>query len=739
MSRCLDIHSKAAGGPFTALLALCILCSAPPVSAQDSPSAARVWNEEALAAIRLTVPDPPRHARNLFHLAAAMWNAWAAFDPLAVGYLHHEKIGLPEDRIEAARRVAIHHAAYRLLRARHLEDPPESGILDSLDARLIAMGGSPVLAQSPLSDAPTPEELGKRCAQAVLDWGAADGFSEVDFPQPYDSRVNPNLAWPMAVLGTNLAFQRNMSLGAGIPPLTNPNFWQPLSFSAQVTQNGLPQPGGAQSFLGVQSLAVTPFSLERDDPAKPWLDPYGGPSRLSFGGVASPTDALVKHDMLDLLIASSTLHSPAMVDISPASLGGNSLGADDGGGHPLNEVTGQAYVPNEVALGDFTRVIAEYWADGPRSETPPGHWHLLANAVSDHQALQRRIGGTGPEVERLEWDVKLYLALSSALHDAACAAWSLKRYYSGSRPITQIRYMASKGQSSDPDGLSYHPEGLLLHPGVVEVITAESCAVGGRHEYIWDLSVGLPQRGALHLGKIAVLSWPGEHPSNPAPPAPATHLQPARWMLARDWLPFQRKTFNTPAFPGYVSGHSTFSRAAAEVLAAFTGSEWFPGGLHEHRVPEDSLQMDLGPSRDLTLQWATYADAADQAGQSRRWGGIHGAEDDLHGRIIGQQAGHAAYQAVRRYWNGELLRNPTPPRLSRHPDGGITLTANHPRGMAWSIQHSYDLRNWQDATPPTISHHLHSEIPIAPTAHAHRFFRVLLQPSVQVISISDSP
>ena len=96
-----------------------------------------------------------------------------------------------------------------------------------------------------------------------------------------------------------------------------------------------------------------------------------------------------------------------------------------------------------------------------------------------------------------------------------------------------------------------------------------------------------------------------------------------RWILAANWIPYQLPTFVTPAFPGYVSGHSTFSRAAAEVLTAITGSEYFPGGLSGYTIPAGSLKFEQGPTTDIRLQWATYYDAADQAGQSRLWGGIH--------------------------------------------------------------------------------------------------------------------
>lgn len=108
-------------------------------------------------------------------------------------------------------------------------------------------------------------------------------------------------------------------------------------------------------------------------------------------------------------------------------------------------------------------------------------------------------------------------------------------------------------------------------------------------------------------------------------------------------MPYQRSSFVTPAFPGFISGHSTFSRAAAEVLAGLTGSPYFPGGLLEYAVPAGTgLSFERGPSVEVRLQWATYFDAADQAGQSRLWGGIHLEADDFVGRRLGQQVGRDA-------------------------------------------------------------------------------------------------
>src|SRR5207302_4567512 len=103
-------------------------------------------------------------------------------------------------------------------------------------------------------------------------------------------------------------------------------------------------------------------------------------------------------------------------------------------------------------------------ADGPNSETPPGHWNVIANTVSDKLA--------GTEVDRLQRDVKLYFALNAALHDAAIAAWGAKGYYDSVRPISMIRYMGGLGQSSDPALPSYNREGLPLVPGLIELGTS---------------------------------------------------------------------------------------------------------------------------------------------------------------------------------------------------------------------------------------------------------------------------
>jgi hypothetical protein len=145
-----------------------------------------------------------------------------------------------------------------------------------------------------------------------------------------------------------------------------------------------------------------------------------------------------------------------------------------------------------------------------------------------------------------------------------------------------------------------------------------------------------------------VRAWTG------TPEDPETDVAGVDWILAADWVPYQRPTFVTPSFAGYVSGHSTFSRAAAEVLTAITGSELFPGGLGEFRIEPDSLEFEAGPDDEVVLQWATYADASDEAGISRLYGGIHVRADDLRGREIGFECGRDAWALAQRYYDGTV-------------------------------------------------------------------------------------
>lgn len=672
--------------PSSRLFTLCLSWIALGTQLTSAASVARDWNEENLAAIRTSFPDPPVHARNLFHISVAMYDAWAAYDATAVGYAHNESALVPSDSTLAqARHEAISYAAYRILvqryfTARHPDTPAINGTnaKASFDAKMATLG-YPTTTTTTVGS--TPAAVGNRVAASVLAFAATDQSREISgYTDPTYSTVNNPLILSQA---TN--------------SMLDPNRWQPLAFNARFAQNGIPIAESIQSFLGSHWGEVRPFSLHYQGEEDVYHDP-GAPPYLNGVG-----DDAFKDYNIEVIRFSSWLDPDDGItqNYSPGSIGNNTLGFNDGTGHPVNPVTGQPYSPNVMKRADFGRVLAEFWADGPDSETPPGHWNSLANTVVEHPDFEARIGGVGPILDPLEWDVKMYLALNGSQHDAAVAAWGCKRKYDYVRPISSIRYLGENNL-------------LPLEPGLVEIITPASAAFGQRHYHL-----------RIYLGKTAIYAWGGE------PTDPATQYTGSEWILARDWLPYQRDTFITPAFAGYVSGHSTFSRAAAEVLAAMTGSPYFPGGLSSYTVPAGELEFEYGPTADVTLQWATYYDAADQAGLSRIYGGIHVAPDDGPGRIMGSQCGLDAWATAQQYFDGSIATAPV--AIEVLPDKGDSLRVSwtQNRGQYYTLFQSDDCDTFLPIGQPLQAlADEGSHIITTPTAAPGKsFFRVIQSPA----------
>lgn len=212
----------------------------------------------------------------------------------------------------------------------------------------------------------------------------------------------------------------------------------------------------------------------------------------------------------------------------------------------------------QAKLTDEQKVIAEYWADGPSSEFPPGHWHTIAQYVS------RRDGNT------LDEDIKMFFLVANAVFDAGIAVWDAKIHYDYVRPITAVRW----------------------------------------------LKAGKKIRG-----------WAG--------PGEGTQV-----IDADTWVPYQRSDFRTPPFAEYTSGHSAFSMAGATVLRLFTGSDEY-GDCETFPPGWTKAEPGIAPEEEVTLCWPTFTYAAEEAGISRLYGGIHfrdGNEESLNmGALIGEQ------------------------------------------------------------------------------------------------------
>lgn len=612
-------------------------------------SVARIWNENLLDAISGDLARPTIHARNLFHVSVAMYDAWAVYSGTADTYflgktVHgytcpYRSIPPVADK-RAAQEEAISFAVYRLMLHRFANSPGKETVFPKINRLMDSLGYNRY--KNSINYKAGPAEMGNYIADQLIKYGLQDGSNEAG--------AYANLYYKTV----NAPFEPILF---GNPTFTDLNRWQPLAFKDFVDQSGNPLGSFTPPFLSAEWGNVAPFSLKNEDAVtyqrdgnnyKVYHDP--GPPALMDTTTGGGLSDEYKWNHALVAIWGSLL-DPAdgvMIDISPGAVGNNTSyptdipglrsfydlfeGGDPGTGRSINPKTGQSYTPQIVPRGDYTRVLAEFWADGPKSVTPPGHWFEILNYINDQPGLVRKIRGTGPLCDNLEWDVKAYFALGGAMHDAAIAAWSIKGWYDSARPISAIRGMAELGQSTDPNLPNYHPGGLPLIPGYIELIQPGDSLAGAAGEWV---------------NEIKLKSWRGPT----VIVKPETDVAGAGWVMAKYWWPYQRPEFVSPPFAGYVSGHSTYSRTAAELLTALTGDPYFPGGMGTFYCPRNQyLVFEDGPSADVVLQWATYRDASDQCSLSRIYGGIHPPMDDIPGRHIGIKLGPQALAFAEQYF-----------------------------------------------------------------------------------------
>ena len=508
--------AKAAPGPWNVV-------GCPPGDPRPTPPCTSdnvilLWNEQLLATIRANPPGtgPTVAARALGVLHTATYDAWEAYDATAKSTLPN---GIPEPQassnVAADKAKAISFAAYKTLTDLFPYRRPVYA--QQMQALYGAAWGS---------DTSPPVTVGNKAAQAVIDYRHADGSNQTrsDNGTPTDPD-DDTVSYP--------------------DPCTPPNCYQPTRQWNQPTDPWRWKP------LCVLTPAGVAASAPRErDPLLPCPDRPAGSNPPPYYALQRPLTP--QWPKIKTFAASPLQYK---VTGPPKTPDGNYSNAD------------VATALNEAGnLDDVKKVTAEYWADGPGSEFPPGHMAVFA------QALSRKKGQT------LDTDVKMFFALGNALLDASVGSWTTKykKEYDFWRPITAIRHVY-QGQT--------------------------------------------------------IPSWRG--------PVPAA-----------EWTPYQLPTVVTPAFPEYVSGHSTFSAAGNIILSAFTTSDIFDAYVD---IPANWSKIQQGvPATPVRLSWPTFTAAADQAGISRRYGGIHFWSGDYHARMLGNLLGRGAYSKAQSYIQGKI-------------------------------------------------------------------------------------
>lgn len=480
------------------LVAIAFLATTPTVAypQDETPSVVIQWNNAALQGVRDSKIGPPMVARALAIVHTCIYDAWAAYDPRALGTQLGGELRQPRNqRTFFNKNKAISFAAYRA--AVDLFPGDKTGVFDPL---MRSLGYDP--ADTSLNTK-TPSGVGNVACSAILNFRHNDGSNQL-------GNLTPG-GVPYADYTGYVPVNHSSTVPVIPATVVDVNHWQPLQY---VDASGV---FVTPSFVGPHWNKVIPFALTSGDQFR---------SKIAESGPA--------------LFGSETFIRQA-----------------------------QDLITISANLTDEQKMIAEYWADGPRSETPPGHWDLFAQFVSTRDEYG------------LDKDVKMFFAMTNAMLDASIVAWDAKRAFDSVRPATAICF--------------------LFH---------------GQQIQAW----GGPFRGTVTMDAVY-------------------------------WIPYQPSTFPTPPFPEYISGHSTFSAAGAEILKLFTGSNAF-GGSVTFEAGSSKTEPGFTPAEPVTLSWDTFKDAADEAGISRRYGGIHFEEGDLVGRKMGKLVADQVWSKAKKLWNG---------------------------------------------------------------------------------------
>ncbi|MBK8109611.1 MAG: hypothetical protein IPK46_04335 [Saprospiraceae bacterium] len=291
------------------------------ITAQNH-SVARLWNEELLKSIRKDFARPVVHARNLFHMSAASYDAWAVFDNEAKPFFLGNTIQgfpipfngfTPGPDIEAQRKEAISFAMYRLLKHRFANSPEGNGAVLRYNHLMDSLGYNINITSIDYSTG-SAAALGHYIASKIIAFGIQDGSNEQNLYQ-------------------NLYYQpKNGGLiiyNRGNPNLVSPNTWQPLTLNVFVDQSGNQIPTNTPPFMGAEWGNVVPFAL--DDSVKQvyqkdghswnvYHDP-GPPPVLDPQSVANSSDF---KNTFGMVLQWSSHLDPAdgvMIDISPKHWG----------------------------------------------------------------------------------------------------------------------------------------------------------------------------------------------------------------------------------------------------------------------------------------------------------------------------------------------------------------------------------------------------------------------------------
>ncbi len=502
----------------------------------DSPTVSVLWDRAVQQAVINGSPGPTVASRAYGMVHTAMFDAWAAYDPVAIATQLGDDLqqSVSENTVEN-KTEAMSYAAYRVLTDLFPEETA------SFDALMAELGFDPSNATT---DTNTAAGVGNVSAEALLEFRRTDGSNQLgDDPNgtlgtPYSDNSGYT---PFNDTGNSVDIER----------------WTPENVPIDAAPG---EESGTQQFLTPQWGDVTPFSLDSGDQLRPET-----PESFLLDGVQGTVDLEAK---------TITLDDGTVLPISKDLIGTVI--------NPGFIEQAERVVDVSANLTDEQKLVAEFWEDGGGTSFPPGTWMTFGQFVSAR------------DNNSLDTDAQLFFGLGNAVFDAGVSTWEAKTFYDYARPVRAIRDLGELGLIGEFDA---------------------------------------------DLGGYAVDAWAG--------PGEGTQR-----ILATDFITYQTpRTDPSPPFAEYTSGHSAFSASGAEILKLFTGSDSF-GGSVTFEPGESRFEPGLTPGDETTLAWNTFTNAADEAGISRIYGGIHFDDGDLNGRTLGREVGQSVLDQTLLFING---------------------------------------------------------------------------------------
>ncbi len=489
-----------------------------------TPTPSILWDQAVQQAVIDTAPGPTIASRAYSMVHTAMFDAWAAYDPVATSTQLGDSLQQPlSENTTANKTEAMSFSAYRVLSELF---PEQIEIFDQLMADL---GYDP---NNTTTDTTVAAGIGNITAEALLEFRREDGSNQLGNHPNGDGTAYSDISGyqPFNPVGDPIDLER----------------WTPENVPIDAAPGETQR---VQSFLTAHWGDVVSFALDSGDQFRP----------------PAPEPFLLVEAEYNLDAGTITLDSGAVVDISP-DLVGTVI-------NPEFIAQVDRVVTASANLTDEQKLIAEFWEDGGGTSFPPGTWMTFGQFISardDHS---------------LDQDAQQFFALGNAVFDAGIATWEAKTAYDYVRPIRLIRELGELGLIGE-----FNPE----------------------------------------LGGYAIDAWvPGEG---------------TQTILATEFLTYQTPGSDpSPPFAEYTSGHSAFSAAGAEILRQFTGSDVF-GADVTFEAGESRFEPGVTPQQTTTLAWDTFTEAADEAGISRIYGGIHFDDGDINSRTLGQEVGQAVWQ-----------------------------------------------------------------------------------------------